>query len=584
MRCRVFEKRSGLRPVTWAAASFWVFALSPLASPAELEGPLPRTVAVSATFDGRPFEYRILDCTEKTGCVVYRLSYPSPIVSAVSQNNTIPAEYYVPVGLKRGDAKRPAVICLHILDGNLELVRLTCSVLATRGIPAIMFLLPYYGERGLPEGPEAMAQDPNLFLSAVDQGLADVQRTVDVLASRPEVDSRRIGITGVSLGGIVAAAAARSDPRLWRAVLILAGGDLKTILHHARETRPLSDSINRLPAEQKAKVEAAIDAVDPLRDAKRLRGRAGEGRVLMVNAAEDEVIPRVCTEKLADALGIADRVVWLDGLGHYTALAELPRIMQMTADFFAEDLPPEAKIAPAPAPKRTAIQEVASLVQEVYAFVGPAPAPGRCHFADLEVAVTPKGEKTIEGRLQLIRGSPYRFKLDCKLPLVGQVAAGQGGYPWMASPGKVLFRGIQGLASGPGDPLQFARSEHLLKLRMLGGIVAGLGLAPDLLEQFAQIGDDTTPDGRKRIHIETKENDQTTIDLHFKEDRKTPDRLRVETPEVDIAIEVRSWQINTIAHDAMFDPPSGLTNKDVPRDDLYRIFSALLNFAMENVE
>ncbi len=45
----------------------------------------------------------------------------------------------------------------------------------------------------------------------------------------------------------------------------------------------------------------------------------------MLNAAEDEVIPRQCTVKLAEALGIADRVVWFDGLGHYTAMAELPR-------------------------------------------------------------------------------------------------------------------------------------------------------------------------------------------------------------------------------------------------------------------
>ena len=59
----------------------------------------------------------------------------------------------------------------------------------------------------------------------------------------------------------------------------------------------------------------------------------------MINAEKDEVIPRRCTVKLAEAFGIADRVVWLEGLGHYTAMAELPRALRITADFFAQDLP-----------------------------------------------------------------------------------------------------------------------------------------------------------------------------------------------------------------------------------------------------
>ena len=55
------------------------------------------------------------------------------------------------------------MICLPILDGNDALTDLVCSVLALRGVPAIMFRLPYYGERGLPGGPEVLAKDPKMF-------------------------------------------------------------------------------------------------------------------------------------------------------------------------------------------------------------------------------------------------------------------------------------------------------------------------------------------------------------------------------------------------------------------------------------
>jgi hypothetical protein len=166
---------------------------------------LPQTAVVSKTYNHAPFSYQILSREAKAGFSVLRLSYPSPVVSRVPQNNTIPAEYYLPSGLRTGDPRRPAVICLHILDGNMELVRTTCSVLASRGVPAMLFMLPYYGSRALPGGPQAMASDPQLFLAALDQAMEDVRRSVDFLASRPEIDPRHIGITGISLGGIVAA-------------------------------------------------------------------------------------------------------------------------------------------------------------------------------------------------------------------------------------------------------------------------------------------------------------------------------------------------------------------------------------------
>lgn len=559
------------------------FLLSPrLAPAAESASQIPQVVRVSKTFDGRPFEYRILGRAEKTGHVVYRLTYPSPLVTSVPQNNTIPAEYYVPRGIKPDDPQRPAVICLHILDGNLELVRLTCSVLASHGIPSILFLLPYYGERGLPEGPEAMASNPKLFLSAVDQALVDVKRTVDVLASRPEVNPDHIGITGISLGGIVAATAARLDSRLSRAVLILAGGDLKTIIHFARETRELSQLIVGLPPQQRAEVETSIEAVDPLRDARQLRDRAVNGKVLMVNAEQDQVIPPECTRKLASALGIEDRVVWLKGLGHYTALAELPRIMQMTADFFAQDLPEDLKTAPPTPRQRTPLQTVVSVVQQAVAFLSSEPVAGRCHFIDVDVTVIPRGDKAYEGHLLLIHGNQHRFKLQCTLPMVGEVAIGQGGFPWMASTQETLFQGTNGEATGSADPLQYADPKHLTKLRMVGGLAAGLGLAPDMLEQLVSLSEEADPEGGKLIRLDLKKGGQGILRLSLADDQKTPGKITFDVGGVQGTINVRSWQINTVAHDAMFDPPAGRTVKEVNRDDLYRIFSSLFNFAMEH--
>ncbi|MCR4413787.1 MAG: alpha/beta hydrolase [Thermoguttaceae bacterium] len=603
MRTLPGAARFFLPALAWLA---WHAATAGAAGPEER---FPQVVRVGASHDNQPFEYRIESRVEKDRYTVLRMTYPSPVVTAVPQNNTIPAEYYLPRGLRSGEAKRPAVIFLHILDGNMEMVRMTCSVLASHGIPAILFKLPYYGERGLPEGPEAMARDARLFVAAVSQAFADVRRTVDVLASRPEVDPGRIGIAGVSLGGIVAATAAEMDPRIHRALLILAGGDLVAIIHHARETRELSELIRRLSPDEKAQVENALADVDPLRRADRLRQRARQGKVRMINAAEDEVIPRACTEKLADGLGMTGRVHWLDGLGHYTALAALPQILASMVEFFAEDLPPGVK-PPAPAaPRRTPVAMVLGLGQQAISFFTKEPAEGRCHFADLEVVVRPEGDNPIEGRLRYLRGPGYTFRLEVKAPVVGDVAIGQGAFPWMASGGKAVFQGsalpqagkgprqpsspLPQAGEGPGvrvpsprttDPLAFADPKYLMRLKVAAGAVGGAVLAPDILEPLATITEERSIQPGPAVRIQLKGRNQGEFLLRFKEDRTTPASLDFDVPGAKGTVTFRVWQMDTIARPELFEPPAGVPAKHVDSVELYRIFSAMFNFAMEQFE
>ncbi len=578
----------GRKPSTVGAAvtcAFIALVTRPTVLAAEPAAELPRVIHVSQTYNNRPFDYRIESSTEEAAFAIHRLTYPSPVTTPVEQNNTIVAEYYRPNGVRPEDPGRPGVICMHILDGDFVLARMCCSALASQGIPAIMFKLPYYDERGLPEGPRALAADPKLFVGAVSQAMEDVRRTVDLLASRPEVDSSRIGITGISLGGLVAATSAGMEPRLARAMVILAGGDLRQIIHHARETRELSQLINQLPPAQRAEVEEAVDAVDPLRHAAGLRERARQGKVLMVNAGQDEVIPRPCTEKLAAALGISNEVIWLDGLGHYTAMAELPQVLKIMAEFFGQDLPPGIEIAQAAAEsQKTPQQIVALLLQQAVGFLVSEPGSGRCHFADFDLSVTPKDEETVEARLRLIRGCQGRFKIECSLPAIGEAAMGQGNYPWMVSGGKMVFKGTGSPESPPRDPLTFAEPAHLMKLRMLSGVAAGIAIAPHLLDQWLTIADDTAAEGPPAIRIASKESGEGSLRLVFRDDRTTPRELRFQIADARGTLAFRGWQTNTVAHEAMFDPPAGLEEKEVDPVELYRVFSAMFNFAVESAQ
>ncbi len=551
--------------------------------------PLPEeTVAVSKTYNNAPFEYRIRLLTERAQFRVYRLTYPSPVITPVESNNTIPADYYLPKHIQPGGVKYPAVICLHILDGNEQLTDLTCSVLASRGVPALSFKLPYYGDRGLSKDPKALADNPKMFIGAIAQVGEDVRRTVDLLASRPEINPERIGITGISLGAIIAATSAGAEPRFHRASLMLSGGDLLPMIYHARETRPLSEMIRKLSPQERAEVEAKIAEVDPLRFAPALRDRARQGKVLMINATEDEVIPRRCTEKLAEALGIADRVAWFEGLGHYTAMAELPRAMRMTADFFAQDLPegassPNPPATEASSPRSTAVERLASLVEQVVAMLTVEPDRGRCHFVDLELSAAGDNGKAIASHVRFVRGAAGRFSLRCQLPVVGEVVLGQNRYPWMVAGGKTLLTGTKNPVASD-NVMSYVEPRHLMKLRMAAGIGGGIALAPDVLQQWIAVEDDKTATGGRALRITARKKMPGEIRLTFQDDGRTPDTAAFTVAGVQGQLRFRGWQTNTVAPDELFEPPEGLQRIEVEQSDLCRMSSAIANFAADRLE
>ncbi len=544
------------------------------------------TFAVEETFDGRPFEYRMEPAGRRPGYRVYRLRYPSPVETPFEANNTIPAEYYLPDGIEPGDPRRPAVICLHILGGGFELVELVCSTLASQGIPAIWFKLPYYDERRPKDVVGDPRADPARFAEALSQGLLDVRRTFDVLAARPEVDPERIGVTGISLGGILAGTAAGADARFHRAALILAGGDVLEILHHARESRRVSQLLRGLPLEQRREMEQTLRSVDPLTHAAALRARAKAGRVLMINAGADEVIPRAATEKLARALGIADDVVWFDGLGHYTAIAALPRALAATVAFFAEDLPEGVEPAAVGSAAGTPLRRVVRLVQQAGQIMGAgaAPPPGRGHFADVAAKVTLPDGKEHEGHLRIIRGARNRFRIELDVPQLGAAVLAQGKGPWMAGREGAVFYGELPPDREPDDPRRFAAEENVLKLGAASGLLAVLSFSPESLERWIEVTDEPDHEGGPALRITGKDRPADHAVLVFHKDGTTPKEASFDVEGVAGRVEFRAWQVDTIAHDPLFEPDPDAAVQKVDPDDVYRMFAALLNFAVETFE
>ena len=295
--------------------------------PSSVEGQVPEPFRLPEA----RFAFEFEPVRDSGNIKVAKVRFPSPLTTEDEANNTVHAEYFQP----KGAGKRPAVIVLHILGADFALSRYYAVRLADQGVAALFVKLPYYGERRPDGGKQRfLSTDVERSTLSMRQGILDIRRAACWLASRPEVDPARLGVTGISLGGITSALAAAVDPTLNRSVILFAGGQLDEILWtmdepDARRYRQAWLASGRTQADLKV----ITTPLDPLTYADRLVGK----KILMMAGKVDEVIPPACTVALWEKAG-RPPIRWLD-CGHYSAAGFLLPGFREAVAFFAEDLP-----------------------------------------------------------------------------------------------------------------------------------------------------------------------------------------------------------------------------------------------------
>ncbi|QEH37647.1 Alpha/beta hydrolase family protein [Aquisphaera giovannonii] len=327
-----------------------ILGLALLAGGACTEGevayrPSPEESSVPELFRLKPeaYRYELEPVLSTPRYTVSRLRFPSPIATADAENNTVHAEYFEPRGGTPGG--RPAVVVLHILGADFPLSRYLAARLADRGVAALFVKLPYYGERRPRGGPgpvptKFLSSDMERTMTSMRQGVCDVRRGLGWLASRPGNDPARLGVVGISLGGIVGSVAVAVDPSASRGAFLLAGGDLSKILWDMPETAKFRQSWEA-SGRTIRELKALTDPFDPLTYASRLKGKD----VLMIAGNVDEVVPPASTRALWEAAG-RPPILWYD-CGHYSAVGYLLPGIRRAVDFLAAPGPP-----PRPRPSR----------------------------------------------------------------------------------------------------------------------------------------------------------------------------------------------------------------------------------------
>lgn len=562
-------------------------------------GSVPEQGAVQKTYNDQPFEYQAKLLSEKEEYRVFRVTYPSPIVTEYEQNNTVPADYYLPKGIKPGE-RRPAVVCLHILHGRFELVTMVCSSLAARGVPAIMIKLPYYGEREIPGGFSTLRRQGDLFSQGMLQGLEDIRRTVDFLESRPEVDPKRLGVTGLSLGAIVSARVAADESRFSKVVIVFGGGDLPYIIDNAKETRTIKEYLEKLSPEELEKYKEKIRQIDPLTYAEKLRERAKKGNVWMFNGSVDETITPYSARKLAAAIGIEDQIRWYEGVGHYTFFDVLPDMLKQTVEFFADDVPTSGETLAEEKPAEDAVPAadvlVNDLFEQIHKVIAVEPKSDCYHEIELNVESGPEGEKSWKGRLHYVRGAGEKFKLEVQLdePMKVQLSMGNGEFPWLASPEKgVVFCGTQEQEEKTpatlAGPLDGVKAEYLKNWGMVKGAISVIAMSPSLLERLALIEEltvapDAQEETKRRIRVKPQRGEYGDLVLCCQEQSTSIDRFDFDVKGFAGSVKFTRLCTDAAEEKDLFAPAEGLKRVDVERDGVFRTVSGTVNFLMEKVQ
>lgn len=226
------------------------------------------------------------------------------------QNEYARAFYFVQ---KSAGHRAPCLVLLPPTSGPIYLIRLYAKAFADKGYTVMAF----HRRESFPHPNRPVDANVNLFRQAV----IDVRRGLDYFETREDADATRIGVLGISLGGIIAALATESDRRIKAAAMVVSAAHLADILDTSGYTR-----VRRLRAvimkqhnvrrdELKAYCEPILAPVDPATYADRI----DPARLMMINGRSDNIIKLSVVNRSWETYGRPARYLTIGG--HYPMIA-----------------------------------------------------------------------------------------------------------------------------------------------------------------------------------------------------------------------------------------------------------------------
>ncbi len=297
---------------------------------------------------GPPVDAVVTQQPDMDGLRVYRVTFPSPVVTPFAADNTVIGFFFQPPG----PGPYPAMVVLHEwLPVTLANEDQMCEAIAHAGTAAFLMEEPFSLERRpVPHRPDAELLSGNLpqMVAGLRQTVIDARRSVDYLQSRPDIDPRRLGVGGISLGGVLAPLVAGADGRPTVVLTVVAGSDVADTIWNSVFTRGIRQGLR----ERGYTFDDLRTQMAPF-EAGRWLHDFDPQNALMFNGRDDFFIRPWAADDMARALGGA-HITWLN-TGHYGVAFTEQDVEAAGAQFLRARFsqPPVAYSAPDNLPART---------------------------------------------------------------------------------------------------------------------------------------------------------------------------------------------------------------------------------------
>ena len=196
---------------------------------------------------------------------------------------------------------RPGIVLMHGLPGTARVMVPQAQLLAEHGAVVIAIDAPFARRTGNPVRFNDQDRAEQIQL------IKDLQRAVDVLRARPNVDDDRIAYLGFSYGGAMGALFVGIERRLAAAVLVVGDGGL---VSHFTGPEDVS-FMTGLSCATRVDWLRAMTPIEPIR----YIAHASPTALLLQSGRLDNLVPAADAEKLHAAAPASRTIRWYDA-GH----------------------------------------------------------------------------------------------------------------------------------------------------------------------------------------------------------------------------------------------------------------------------
>jgi dienelactone hydrolase len=196
---------------------------------------------------------------------------------------------------------RPGIVLMHGLPGTARSMAGLGRLLAEHGAVVIAIDAPFARRGGSPVQFTADDRAEQIQL------MKDLQRAVDVLRSRVNVDKERIAYVGVSYGGAMGALFAGIERRLKAAVLVVGDGGLVSHFTGPEDASFMAG----VPCATRVSWFRDMAPIEPIR----FIGGASPTTLLLQSGRSDELVPAADAQALHAAASQPRTILWYDA-GH----------------------------------------------------------------------------------------------------------------------------------------------------------------------------------------------------------------------------------------------------------------------------